>query len=172
MSQDMLGIVVDFVTKLHSGAISEADAKRFLRGEVSFAPKSTSLFKPAIFIGKGWEVIGERKPLPEGFDPAKLKVVATPLKKNESSITGDEAKKRLADQPLAGVEAFWQCWNNRDNLPKELRDKIILFDGDELRRPDGNRGSLYLDWHGRRWNWSYGWLDDNRDAYYVSALAS
>ncbi len=129
-------------------------------------------FNPTTFIGKGWEVVGGRKLLHEGFDPAKLRVVSTPLKKGESSITGDEAKERLIDQSLAGVEAFWRCWNDRDNLPKELRGKIILFDGDELRDPGGDRYSLCLDWVGGRWGWDCYWLDDVRGAGCVSALAS
>lgn len=149
-----------------------AALKRFNRGENPFWSKSLDLFNPTTFIGKGWEVVGERKPLHEGFDPSKLKVVATPLKEGESSITGDEAKKRLTDHPLAGVEVFWQCWNNRDLLPKELRDKIIFFDGDELRNPDDNRCSLCLHWSIHRWRWFHRWQGFNRCADYVSALAS
>jgi hypothetical protein len=36
MSQDMLGVVVDIVMKLHNGSISIYEAKRFNRGENPF----------------------------------------------------------------------------------------------------------------------------------------
>lgn len=172
MSQDMLGVVADILTKLRNGSLTEEEAKRFARRENPFSPKSVGLFDPVAFIGKGWEIIGERKALAEGFNPSLLKVVATPLKKGESYITGDETKKRLAAEPLAGVEAFWRCWNSLDNLSTELRGKIILFDGDELRDPDGSRYSLDLSWGSGRWGWSRGWQGDDRSADYVSALAS
>lgn len=172
MSQDMLGVVVDIVTKLHNGSLTEEEAKRFARRENPFSPKSVGLFDPVTFIGKGWEIIGERKVLAEGFNPSLLKVVATPLKKGESYITGEETKKRLAAEPLAGVEAFWRCWNSLDNLSTELRGKIILFDGDELRNPRGGRYSLDLFWGGGGWYWNCHWQGNRRSAYYVSALAS
>lgn len=172
MSQDMLGVVADIVTKLRNGSLTEEEAKRFARRENPFNAEPPGLFNPATFIDKGWEVAGERKAVPDGFDPVKLKVVATPLKQGESYITGLEAKTRLVGQPLAGVEAFWRCWNDRDNLPKELRSKIILFDGDELRHPHGHRSSLYLHWLGGEWHWHYYWLDYDRHARCVSALAS
>ncbi len=168
----MLGVVADIVTKLRNGSLTEEEAKRFARRENPFEPKSLGIFNPVTFIGKEWEIIGERKALPERFNPAQLKVVATPLKKGESYITGNETKKRLAGQPLAGVEAFWQCWNARGTLPAELRGKIILFDGDELRDPRGDRCSLYLNWYGGRWRWYYYWLGGDRYARCVSALAS
>ncbi len=135
-------------------------------------PKTPGLFDPATFIGKGWKIIGDRKALSKSFDPRKLRVVPTPLKKGESYISGDEAKKRLAGEPLAGVEAFWKCWNDRDNLPVELRGKIILFDGDELRSPLDGRCSLSLSWDGEMWRWGYGWLGNDRDGGFVYALAS
>lgn len=172
MSQDMLGVVADIVTKLRNGSLTEEEAKRFARRENPFEPKSVGIFNPVTFIGKGWEVVGERKALTDGFNPAQLNVVPTPLKKGESYITGDEAKKRLAGQPLAGVEAFWQCWNARDSLPKTLLGKIIFFDGDELRNPRGDRYSLYLHWRGGRWDWGHDWLVHHRNAHCVSALAS
>ena len=172
MSQDMLGVVADIVSKLRNGSLTEEEAKRFARRENPFAPKLPGRFDPAAFSGKGWEVVGERKALPEGFEPTKLTVIATPLKKGESHITGDEAKNRFAGESLAGVEAFWRCWNDRDNLPTELRGKIILFDGDELRDPRGDRYALYLNWLGGQWDWNCFWLGSYRGAGYVSALAS
>ena len=42
----------------------------------------------------------------------------------------------------------------------------------KLRSPNGNRYSLYLYWNGGRWNWNYNWLDNDRDADYLSALAT
>ncbi|MFZ2555966.1 MAG: hypothetical protein WAX57_03940, partial [Minisyncoccia bacterium] len=94
------------------------------------------------------------------------------LKNDESYIIGYETKKRLAGQSLLGVEAFWQCWNDRDSIPAELRDKTIFFDGDVLQSPDGNRCSLYLSWDGDEWRWHYRWLDSNRYSDFVSACAS
>ncbi|NBV76639.1 hypothetical protein EBR66_00515 [bacterium] len=166
----MLGIVADFTTKLRTGAITPEEAKRFLRREDPFAPQTAGTFNPATFIGKNWDIIGEHKSLPEGWNPSLLKTVC-PLKKCESYLNGNEWKKRLEGTSLLGVEAFWLCWNNQEQIPAELKDKIIFFDGDELRGPDDDRYSLCLNWHGGRWDWSFDWLGDSRNASYVSACA-
>lgn len=139
------------------------------------ADLSVSAFEPA-FIGEGWEVKNPN-PLPANWSPRDLKWAATPLCPGETSITGAENKKRLADAGvhLRGIEAFWRCWQNRHLIPEELKDKIIFFDGegDEmLRRPSGRRYSLCLYWRGGGWRWSYGWLGFGRRARYVSACAS
>ncbi len=173
---EILGPVCTLLTNLagEDGERRLEELKRLNRRENPFEPKpkSIGLFNPAAFIGEGWEIVGERKTLPHGFNPAQLRVVATPLRNGESYIIGSEAQKRLAGEPLAGVEAFWRCWNARDTLPTELRGKIILFDGDELRGPGGDRYSLYLYWSDGGWRWGYYWLDRGRNAYCVSALAS
>jgi hypothetical protein len=139
----------------------------FLNGISSAA----GAFDSVNFIGKGWSIVGERKKLPEGWSPKQL-VGISALKSAEDYIDGHEWKKRLVDKPLLGVEAFWLCWNNLDQIHEELKSKVIFFDGDVLRDSDGNRCSLCLSWYGKRWDWDCGWLGDDRSDRCVSAVVA
>lgn len=170
MSQDMHGVVADIIEKLRNGSLTPDEAKRFARRENPFEPKSIGTFNPETFIEKGWTIVGKRKVLPDGWNPALLKGVSA-LKDGEQYITGDEAKKRLAGENLLGVEAFSNCWDDRNSIPAELRGKLIFFDGDDLRSPGGYRYSLFLHWDGDGWLWDFNWRDDGRDSDYVSACA-
>ena len=161
----------DFFRQIDEGSLTGAHLQALLDHRNPFEPKSPDSFDPVTVINDGWKVVGERKLLPAGFDPSRLKVVPTPLKQGEIGITGDETKKRLADQPLGGVEAYWRCWNDRDNLPSDLRDNIIYFDGDELRSTSGNHCSLYLYWGCSGWSWDYNLLCSVRHSKCVSALS-
>lgn len=170
-AQDNLGIVVDFVTKLKNGTISPAEAKRFLRRENPFATAAIDAFKPVTFIGRGWSIAEDREDLPADWNPTKT-VLISALKHNESRITGDETRKRLADKPLSGVKAFWHYWNNQADIPADWKGKYVFFDATVLQDPDGRRYSLCLCWDGLRWSWLYRWLDNGRDSGYLSACAS
>ena len=119
----------DFFRQIDERSLTSHHLQALLEHRNPFEPRSLSSFDPVALIGEECEVVGDRKALPESFDPSRLKVKSTPLATYESCITGDQAKKRLAGLPLAGVEVFWRCWNKRDNLPVELRGKIIHFDG-------------------------------------------
>ena len=48
-----------------------------------------------------------------------------------------DVRDYVTDKNLLGVEAFWLCWNNQDQIFEELKSKSILFDGDVLRDPSG-----------------------------------
>jgi hypothetical protein len=167
MSQDMLGVVVDIVTKLHNGSISLDEAKRFARREEPFV---ASTFDLAAFMSPGWEMVGNRKPIP-AWNPAMLKGVSA-LNNGEEIISGYESKNRLKDESLLGVEAFWLCWNNTDQIPSELKGKMILFDGEELRSPSGHPCSLYLMWDKGGWGCGEVPLSFVRDSRHLSACGS
>lgn len=163
-AQDNLGIVVDFVTKLKNGTISPTEAKRFLRRERPFEAVPAGVvqdFDPALFIGEGWRIAEDCEQLPEHWDPSKT-VLVSALKQNESRITGDETRKRLADKPLLGAKAFWHYWNNQEHIPVDWKGKYVFFDATVLQRPDGDWCSLYLCWDGDRWYWDCRWLDNDR----------
>lgn len=170
-AQDNLGIVVDFVTKLKNGAISPAEAKRFLRRENPFDTKDVGAFNPVTFIGKGWKIIEDQELLPENWDPSKT-VIESALKSGENYVTGEETRRRFAKKPLLGAKAFWHFWNNQVDIPGEWKGKYVFFDAAVLQSPHGDRASLYLCWDGSQWDWGYDWRGSGRLADDVSACAS
>ena len=128
-------------------------------------------FNPAAFIGKDWTVAEDREGLPETWDPMQT-ILISPLRKGESSVTGEKTIERLkGDKPL-GVRAFLYFWNHQNEIPEEWKEKLVFFDATVLRRPSGYRFTLYLCWSGDRWRWRYGWLADGRLASALSACAS
>ena len=133
------------------------------------AEPSVTGFDPA-FVGENWSVESGGEPL-AGWN-SKSATAISALLPLESSITGDEWRRRLASKTHLGASEFLHYWNNQGDIPAEWKGKYVFFDRTVLRGPYGGRYSLSLYWHGGRWYWSYYWLDYDRDADYLSALAS
>ena len=161
----------DLFRQFADGSLNGEHLQAFIEHRNPFESRAIGSFDPATFVGKGWSIVGERKVLHEAWNPKQL-VGISALMPSENYIDGNKWKKRLADNPLLGVEAFWACWNNQDQIPEELKSKIILFDGDVLQGPGGFRCSLCLGWDGDRWDWNSYWLDSSRGSGDVSATAN
>ena len=150
-------------------------------------------FNPAEFIGVGWSIWrgpadgnglkGEeerdlRSAMLTELDLDQVQLV-TCLKRGESVITGEERIKRLkADGRICLDEnAFKAFWENREQLPARFKERVndniqfIFFDGVVLRRPDGNRYTLFLYFYGLgSWDWGCRWLGCDRGASSPSAV--
>ena len=129
------------------------------------------VFNPETFIAEGWIIESDRENLPADWNPNMVKTISS-LRKGENSIPGEESIKRVAQERILGVRAFHHFWNNQADIPEEWKKYYVFFDATVLRGPNGNHCSLYLDWYGSRWRWSYDWLGYERDSCYVSALSA
>jgi hypothetical protein len=156
--------------RLNEGTLAFPHVMEQLQSIIEGTASSFGIFNPESFIGRGWSIAEDREDLPADWNPS-ITVLVSALKNNESRITGDEMRTRLANKPLLGVKAFWHYWNNQADIPVEWKGKHVFFDATVLQSPDGGRDSLFLYWRGDRWGWSYGWLVRGRDSVYLSACA-
>jgi len=159
----------DFFRQIDDGSIGHAHMQAILEHRNPFGPLAP--FNPAKFIGKDWAVAENREVIPENWGPKCTRLVSN-LKSGETSVIGEEVLKRFATQPLLGARAFQYYWNNQQDIPEDWKGKLVFFDATILRDPDGSLYSLYLRWHGGRWDWNARWLGRAWDAPCFSASAS
>jgi hypothetical protein len=132
-------------------------------------------FEPAIFIGEGWTAAEEDERARElsEIDVSTI-ALATCLKPNEESTTGDERVKRLKEMPYLrlGGRAFLALWEDQQSIPENWKERFVFvfFDGLILLHRNGNRYSLYLSWDDQEWHWYTGWLGNTRNARNPSAV--
>lgn len=175
--RDPKGAGAQFTLFLKNGA-------RVSIGDMKIVPAP---FDPVSFLGPSWSIIpdehdGRNDGLPE-IDFNKVDLVIC-LKKDETSITGEEVLKRLKKDGRIryGVNAFMGLWEDfcarKENsvLKTRFRSKGIkrlYFFGDVLLGPGGGRWVLCLYWRGGGdWGWSYEWLDGSCGARHWSAVSS
>jgi len=133
-----------------------------------------AVFNPAEFIGKGWriEATDEQLPAaPSDIDPKDI-VFKNMHRTGETALNGEERlrRHREAGNLCLTADHFLRFWNMREQLPEEWKQtdegetRFIYFDATVLRRPNGNRCTLFLYWHDGAWFWHCYWLgrDFNR----------
>jgi hypothetical protein len=128
-----------------------------------------AVFNPAEFIGKGWHIDPKDEQLPAApsdIDPKDI-VFKNMHRAGETVRNGEERlrRHREAGHLCLTADHFLRFWNMRDRLPEEWKQtdegetRFIFFDATVLRRPNGDRCTLYLFWHGGAWDWGCRWLN-------------
>ncbi len=149
------------------------DGKKLAENAANGLVTIVKAFDPAKFVGKSWkfsEEPGDRIEAPKAFDPKKVSLISA-LKPGESSVGGEDRRKRLLAMPgkRLGADAFLWYWENKSQIPEEWKDKVVTFDADVLVDPDGSRDVLFLYWDDGAWNWHALWLGRDFGAGDVSA---
>lgn len=108
----------------------------------------------------GWELLEEGPP--RLVEPADLHL-STFLDEGETYANGEEMLQRSINSvptcgPLAGQHQAEQLLEQQDQIPAELRDKVIVFLATKWRGSDGARYVPYLYWLGSRWQLRFYWL--------------
>ncbi len=87
------------------------------------------------------------------------------LKSGESYVNGEVMKLRAKEfnAHLGQGEAEYLL-ENQHLIPKECRDKYLVFPGTVWRDLDGGRRVPYLRWDGGRWGLLFDWLWDDWDS--------
>lgn len=153
-------------------------------------------FNPAEFIGAGWSIWkgpaeGSGLLCEEEQDKRSLALTAldvtrlrleTTLKREETSIVGEEKLKRLtamADTIRLDAGIFQTFWRNQHLIPERFKVKTngdttcIFCDGTVLRSPSGRRFVLFFYWNdgSREWRWHYDRFDSHFSASCPSAVS-
>ncbi len=165
--EDILGLLIDFATKLRSGAITLGEAKRFLRKENPWLAGivQATPFDPKSFLGEGWTINeqDEKSLALTEIDLSRV-ILETCLIAEETSInTGREKLERLKAAGYIRLDArfFMALWKNKKLIPESWKGKFICFDGTILLNPEGERYVLYLHYRGDDWLWNEKWLGNS-----------
>ncbi len=139
----------------------------------------TFAFDPVAFVGADWSIVeeDERSLKLDEVDLTKVNF-ETSLAERESSVVGEEKLKRLKTLGHIRFDAkiLQILWENQHLIPASWKEPTngnttyVFFDGTILRNSSGDRCVLCLCWIGGAWDWSYGWLDDERYADDPSAV--
>ncbi|MFZ2310509.1 MAG: hypothetical protein WAW11_03110 [Patescibacteria group bacterium] len=93
-------------------------------------------------------------------------------KQKKGSITGNDLKKELVDQPVLNANVLDYLLAHQELIPESWKGKAIFFWGTIYRNSDGRLYVRYLGWGGSEWYWYYRWLDDGFYSGRPAALAS
>ena len=159
----MIGTLYDLVKKLggEDGWVWLSALKRFLRKE---NPWEKPLFKHDK-TKDNWTLL---EPGPE-LDSKPFKPdIKEFLKPNESYVNGEAMKQRAKElNAHLGQHHAEYLEEHPELIPKEWRDKYLVFPGTVWQDRDGSRSVPYLRWGGGEWCLGFnrlrlGWGGDDR----------
>lgn len=148
---DVRGPLADLNEKLASenGEVWLAGLSKFLRRENPWEV-------PAFRYNKqkdGWKLQeGFDEAAPEGDIVPPLEAVSF-LREGESWIGGDELVRRDRQELHCNGGQLFAEWleKHQEQIPKELREYVLVFTKTIWRDSYGGRRVAYLDWYGGRW---------------------
>jgi hypothetical protein len=121
-------------------------------------------------IPDGWKVESHQKGGQLVFDTASVKLHLDTGQQNGSLIKGNELRKKLTNMPVMNANMLDWYLAHPECIPEEWKGKYVFFWGTIYRNRNGLLCVRYLCWHGGRWNWGCGWLEDDWDADYPAAV--
>jgi len=134
-----------------------AALREVLHGALIVGAKKKVACSFADIIPKGWTVVEDVAPT--AFADIKLKPVSF-LKQGESSISGDEMRKRAVEfKGNLGLADGKRMLAEHDKIPAEFRDFYILLPGTVLRDSGDDLSVPYLDFDDGSWVLDFRWLD-------------
>lgn len=85
-------------------------------------------------------------------------------------VVGNELRKLLEGQKVKPANLLDYYLEHQALIPEAWKEKVVFFWGTIYRDSDGSLCVRCLRWDGRRWFWSYRWLDNGWHARHRAAV--